>query len=57
MTTELEKQRKRLQRFTRFYPPFLGAGVKVESISEDFRTSSGMRPRISPTARSGRLGG
>lgn len=38
MNANLEKQRKRLKRFIRFYPPYLGAGVKVESISEDFRT-------------------
>lgn len=38
MNHELEKQRKRLQRFIRFYPPYLGAGVKVDSISEDFQT-------------------
>jgi hypothetical protein len=34
----LEKRRKRLQRFIRFYPPFLGAGIRAKSISEDFRT-------------------
>jgi acyl-coenzyme A thioesterase PaaI-like protein len=38
MTKELEKQRKRLKRFIRFYPPYLGAGVKVDRISEDLRT-------------------
>jgi hypothetical protein len=38
MASQLEKQRRRLQRFIRFYPPYIGAGVKVESISEDFRT-------------------
>lgn len=34
----MQKKRKRLQRFTRFYPPFLGAGIKVHHISEDLRT-------------------
>jgi hypothetical protein len=34
----MQKDRKRLQRFIRFYPPFLGAGVRLKSISEDLRT-------------------
>src|SRR5262249_43930574 len=38
MATQLEKQRIKLTRFVRFYPPFLGAGVKVDSISKDFST-------------------
>lgn len=38
MTLSIQKARKRLQSFIRFYPPFLGAGVRVKSISEDLRT-------------------
>lgn len=38
MITEMAKARKRLLRFIRFYPPFLGAGIKVSRISEDLRT-------------------
>jgi Domain of unknown function (DUF4442) len=38
LDTSLRKKRDRLRRFIRFYPPYLGAGVKVDSISEDFRT-------------------
>jgi hypothetical protein len=38
VTLSLQKERKRLQRFIRFYPPFLGAGVRLKSISEDLRT-------------------
>jgi Domain of unknown function (DUF4442) len=34
----LKKKRDRLRRFIRFYPPYIGAGVKVDSISEDFHT-------------------
>jgi hypothetical protein len=34
----IRQRRKQLQRFVRFYPPFLGAGVRLKSISEDFRT-------------------
>jgi hypothetical protein len=36
--TEIQKARKHLQRFVRFYPPFLGAGVHVAHISDDLRT-------------------
>jgi Domain of unknown function (DUF4442) len=38
LDTSLRTKRDRLRRFIRFYPPYLGAGVKVDSISEDFRT-------------------
>ena len=38
MTLSIQQRRKRLQRFIRFYPPFLGAGVRLKSVSEDFRT-------------------
>lgn len=38
MNVVIQKQRKHLQRFVRFYPPFLGAGVRVRHISEDLRT-------------------
>jgi hypothetical protein len=38
VTLSIRQRRKRLQRFVRFYPPFLGAGVRLKSISEDFRT-------------------
>lgn len=38
MTDSLQTRRKKLQRFIRFYPPFLGAGIKVHHISEDLRT-------------------
>jgi acyl-coenzyme A thioesterase PaaI-like protein len=38
MTQQLEKQRRRLKRFVRFYPPYVGAGVRVDRISEDLRT-------------------
>jgi acyl-coenzyme A thioesterase PaaI-like protein len=38
VTLSIQKERKRLQRFIRFYPPFLGAGVRLKSISEDLRT-------------------
>lgn len=34
----MEQKRKQLQRFIRFYPPFLGAGIRVHRISEDLRT-------------------
>lgn len=34
----MDKKRKRLKRFIRFYPPFLGAGIRVHHISEDLRT-------------------
>jgi hypothetical protein len=36
--TALKKKRKRLQRFVNWYPPFLGAGIKVRRISDDLRT-------------------
>ena len=38
VTLSIQQRRKRLQRFIRFYPPFLGAGVRLKSVSEDFRT-------------------
>jgi hypothetical protein len=34
----MQKARTRIQRFIRFYPPFLGAGVRVNRIDDDFRT-------------------
>jgi hypothetical protein len=34
----LEQRRKRLRRFVNFYPPFLGAGVRIKEISADLRT-------------------
>ena len=34
----LKRNRKRLQRFVNWYPPFLGAGIKVKHISDDLRT-------------------
>jgi acyl-coenzyme A thioesterase PaaI-like protein len=36
--SSLDKKRKTLKRFIRFYPPFLGAGIRVQHISEDLRT-------------------
>lgn len=38
MTNSIARKQKRLQRFIRFYPPFLGAGVRVRRISDDLRT-------------------
>jgi Domain of unknown function (DUF4442) len=38
VTLSIQQRRKQLQRFIRFFPPFLGAGVRLKSISEDFRT-------------------
>ncbi len=38
MNPSMEQKRKQLQRFIRFYPPFLGAGIRVHRISEDLRT-------------------
>ncbi len=38
VTISMQKKRKKLQRFIRFYPPFLGAGIRVQRISEDLRT-------------------
>jgi hypothetical protein len=38
MTPAIRKARSRIQRFIRFYPPFLGAGVRVSHIDEEFRT-------------------
>jgi Domain of unknown function (DUF4442) len=38
VTFSLQMERKRLLRFIRFYPPFLGAGIRLKSISEDMRT-------------------
>jgi len=37
MTSSVQ-QRRRLQRLLKYYPPFLGAGIKVKCISEDVRT-------------------
>jgi hypothetical protein len=34
----LAQRRRRLRRFVRFYPPFLGAGVRVKEISTDILT-------------------
>jgi hypothetical protein len=38
MNPALQKARARIRRFVRFYPPFLGAGVRVNHIDEEFRT-------------------
>jgi acyl-coenzyme A thioesterase PaaI-like protein len=38
MTSSVQKNRRRLQRLLKCYPPFLGAGIKVKRISEDLRT-------------------
>jgi hypothetical protein len=38
MNPAIQKARRRIQRFVRFYPPFLGAGVRVNHIDEEFRT-------------------
>lgn len=38
MTTSLEQKRRKLRRFVNFYPPFLGAGVRIKEISKDFHT-------------------
>ena len=34
----LEQRRRKLQRFVNWYPPFLGAGIRVKKISPDMRT-------------------
>jgi len=34
----LTRKRKRLQRFVNWYPPFLGAGIRVKHIAHDLRT-------------------
>jgi hypothetical protein len=34
----LEQRRRKLQRFVNWYPPFLGAGIRVKKISRDMRT-------------------
>jgi hypothetical protein len=34
----LTRKRKRLQRFVNWYPPFLGAGIKIKRIADDLRT-------------------
>jgi len=34
----LKRNRRQLQRFVNWYPPFLGAGIKVKHISDDLRT-------------------
>jgi hypothetical protein len=36
--SSLEQKRKRLRRFVNFYPPFLGAGVRIKEISADLHT-------------------
>src|SRR5262249_42185897 len=38
MPFTLKEKRKRLQRLLRFYPPFLGAGIRISHVSEDMRT-------------------
>jgi hypothetical protein len=38
VTLSKQQRRKQLRRFIRFYPPFLGAGVRLKHISEDMRT-------------------
>jgi len=38
MTSSAQKNRRRLQRLLKCYPPFLGAGIKVKRISDDLRT-------------------
>ncbi len=38
MISSLEQKRKRLRRFVNFYPPFLGAGVRIKEISADLHT-------------------
>src|SRR5215470_1017773 len=38
MTSSAQKNRRRLQRLLKCYPPFLGAGVKVKRIADDLRT-------------------
>ena len=34
---DMQNDRKKLLRRLRFYPPFVGAGIRVKNISEDFR--------------------
>ena len=34
---DMQNNRKKLLRRLRFYPPFVGAGIRVKHISEDFR--------------------
>ena len=34
----LTRKRKRLQRFVNWYPPFLGAGIRIKHIADDLRT-------------------
>jgi Domain of unknown function (DUF4442) len=34
---DMQNDRKKLLRRLRFYPPFIGAGIRVKNISEDFR--------------------
>jgi Domain of unknown function (DUF4442) len=38
MTGSLQERRRRLQRRLKYYPPFLGTGIKVKHLSEDLRT-------------------
>jgi hypothetical protein len=38
VSAALTRRRKRLQRFVNWYPPFLGAGIKIKRIAEDLRT-------------------
>jgi hypothetical protein len=38
VSTALTRKRRQLQRFVNWYPPFLGAGVKVKRIADDLRT-------------------
>ena len=38
VSTTLTRRRKRLQRFVNWYPPFLGAGIKIKRIADDLRT-------------------
>jgi hypothetical protein len=38
MGDSLEQRRRKLQRFVNWYPPFLGAGIRVKEVSPDLRT-------------------
>ena len=40
VSATLEQKRKKLRRFVNFYPPFLGAGVRIKEISEDAESGS-----------------
>jgi len=38
MATSDQKKRRRLLRLLNTYPPFLGAGIRIKSVSDDLRT-------------------